>query len=163
MTATLEDAIAIALEVHRGQVDKAAEVYIQHPLRLMLGMTTEAERMVAVLHDVVEDSEDTSLESLRKRGFPEEVVAAVDCVTRREGESDQERETYEQFIERIKPNPLARRVKIADLRDNLRLDRIPNPQPKDVKRLERYRKALDRPLKAQAERCRSEFGRGPEG
>jgi len=132
---TLEDAIALALEAHRGQVDKAGEVYILHPLRLMLAMTTEAERMVAVLHDVVEDSSVT-LADLRARGFPEEVVVAVDCLTRREGE------TYEQFVERLKPNALARTAKIADLRDNLDLSRIAQPTPKDRQRQERYRRSL---------------------
>ena len=102
---TLEDAIALAVKAHRGQTDKAGQPYITHPLRVMLSLESEAEQMVGVLHDLVEDTEYT-LESLRSQGYPEEVLTAVDCVPRRRGE------TYADFIERIKPNPLARRVKL---------------------------------------------------
>ena len=101
--ATLEDAISIAAQAHRGQRDKAGAVYLLHPLRLMLRMDSEAAMMAAVLHDVVEDSEWT-LKGLRGRGFSEEVVEAVACLTHKEGES------YEEFVERLKENPLARRV-----------------------------------------------------
>ena len=135
MTATLEDAIIIAVEAHRSQKDKAGAAYITHPLRLMLQMETEPEQMVAVLHDVVEDSKMT-LEGLRERGFSEQVVEAVDGVTARAGEN------YEDFILRAKPNPLARKVKMADLRDNMRMDRIAKLKPKDLKRLARYHRAL---------------------
>lgn len=135
MTATLEDAIVIAVEAHRRQRDKAGAAYITHPLRLMLQMETEPEQMVAVLHDVVEDSKMT-LEGLRERGFSEQVVDAVDAVTARAGEN------YEDFILRAKPNPLARKVKMADLRDNMRMDRIAKLKPKDLQRLARYHRAL---------------------
>ena len=132
--ATLEDAISIAAEAHRGQRDKAGAVYLLHPLRLMLRMDSEAAMMAAVLHDVVEDS-DWTLERLRERGFPEEVVEAVACLTHRDGES------YEEFVERLKPNPLARRVKIADLEDNLNVLRVGQLGPKDFQRLEKYHRA----------------------
>ena len=135
MTAALEDAIVIAVEAHRGQKDKAGAAYITHPLRLMLQMETKVEQMVAVLHDVVEDSKMT-LEGLRERGFSEQVVDAVDAVTARAGEN------YEDFILRAKPNPLARKVKMADLRDNMRMDRIAKLKPKDLQRLARYHRAL---------------------
>ena len=141
--ATLEDAISIAAEAHRGQRDKAGAVYLLHPLRLMLRMDSEAAMMAAVLHDVVEDS-DWTLERLRERGFPEEVVDAVACLTHRDGEG------YEEFVERVKPNPLARRVKIADLEDNMNVLRIGQLGPKDLERLEKYHRAW-RALK-QAER-----------
>jgi len=134
---TLEDAIALAALAHHGQVDKASAPYILHPLRLLLRMETEAERIVAVLHDVVEDTPYT-LDALRRLGFPEAVVEAVDALTRREGES------YEAFVARAAGNPLARRVKIADLEDNLDLSRIAAPTEKDYRRLERYRRALER-------------------
>src|SRR5262249_4397457 len=98
-------------------------------------MKTEPEMMAAVLHDVVEDTP-TTLDDLRREGFPQAVVEAVDCLTRREDES------YDEFIARIKPNALARRVKIADLEDNMDLSRIPHPTDKDLARIERYRKAL---------------------
>ncbi|HEY9285643.1 MAG TPA: HD domain-containing protein [Pyrinomonadaceae bacterium] len=132
--ATLEDAISIAAEAHRGQRDKAGAVYLLHPLRLMLRMDSEAAMMAAVLHDVVEDS-DWTLERLRRRGFAEEVVEAVACLTHRDGES------YEEFVERVKPNPLARRVKIADLEDNMNVLRIGRLGPKDLERLEKYHRA----------------------
>jgi hypothetical protein len=132
---TVEDAITLALLAHRGQRDKAGSPYLLHPLRVMLRFRSEPEQMAAVLHDVVEDSPCT-LQQLRAWGYPEEVVQAVDCLTRREGE------TYDQFIERILPHPLARRVKIADLEDNLDLTRIADPQQQDRDRMERYRKAL---------------------
>ena len=134
---TLEDAIALAVEAHRGQRDKAGQTYILHPLRVMMRLETEPERMVAVLHDVVEDSPWT-LERLRGLGYPEEVLGALDCLTKREGE------TYEAFIERLLPNPLARRVKRADLEDNLDVRRLPAVTAKDSERLARYRAAWAR-------------------
>ncbi len=82
---TLERAIAIAAEAHAGQTDKAGERYILHPLRVMLAMETDVERIVAVLHDVVEDSGIT-LQDLRDEGFAEEAVAAIDALTKRDGE-----------------------------------------------------------------------------
>lgn len=116
-TATIEDAILIAAEAHKGEKDKAGAAYILHPLRMMMKMNTEAEMMTAILHDVVEDS-DWTIEDLREKGFPEEVLEAVERVTNREGES------YEQFIERAGKNPIARQVKIADLEDNMNIKRI---------------------------------------
>jgi len=82
----LETAIALAANTHAGQVDKAGQPYILHPLRVMLQVSEPHERMAAALHDVVEDT-DVSLESLRKQGFPEEVVEAVDALTKRDGET----------------------------------------------------------------------------
>jgi (p)ppGpp synthase/HD superfamily hydrolase len=133
----LEDAIALAVEAHRGQRDKAGQTYILHPLRVMLRLETETERMVAVLHDVVEDSPWT-LERLRGLGYPEEVLGALDCLTKREGE------TYEAFIERVRPHPLARRVKLADLEDNMDVRRLPAVTARDAERLARYRAAWAR-------------------
>jgi (p)ppGpp synthase/HD superfamily hydrolase len=132
--AKLEDTILLAAQAHRGQKDKAGAPYILHPLRMMLRMDTEEEMMVAVLHDVIEDSLYT-LSDLEQAGYPRAVLEAVDCLTRQQDES------YDEFIERIKPNPLARRVKLADLEDNMNLTRLPNPQEKDLERLEKYRRA----------------------
>jgi (p)ppGpp synthase/HD superfamily hydrolase len=131
---TLEDAILLAVQAHRGQKDKNGTPYVLHPLRMMLRLMTDAERMVAVLHDVVEDTPHT-LEDLRRAGYPEEVVQAVDCLTRRDTE------TYDEFIERLKPNPLAYKVKIADLEDNMDVRRISEIKESDFERLRRYRKA----------------------
>ncbi|MDY7231832.1 GTP pyrophosphokinase [Hyalangium rubrum] len=139
-TPTLEDAIALAVEAHRGQRDKVGQTYILHPLRVMMRLETEAERMAAILHDVVEDTPYT-LERLRALGYPEEVLSALECLTKREGE------TYEAFIERIRPHSLARRVKLADLEDNMDVRRLLVVGPKEAERLARYRAAWAR-LKA---------------
>ena len=135
--ADLEEAIRIALEAHRGQKDRAGAPYVLHPLRMMLRVQTDAERMAAVLHDVVEDSAWT-LDDLRARGFPGEVVDAVDALTRRPGED------YDAAVERAAAHPVARRVKLADLEDNLDLRRLPELGERDVERLNRYLRAWRR-------------------
>lgn len=132
---TLEHAIVLAAKAHQGQVDKAGAPYILHPLRVMLRLTGVEERIIAVLHDVVEDCGWT-FERLRTEGFSDRVIAAIDSLTRRPNE------TYEQFVLRAASNPLARRVKLADLRDNCDLSRITNPTPKDHERIEKYRRAI---------------------
>jgi (p)ppGpp synthase/HD superfamily hydrolase len=134
---TLEDAIVLAAQSHRGQVDKAGAPYILHPLRVMLRLKDEADRIAAVLHDVLEDAGIT-VEFLREQGYREEVLGALDALTRREGES------YADFIERAAGNPLARRVKLADLADNLDASRLPEITPKDQERLARYQAAWER-------------------
>ncbi|OJT23993.1 GTP pyrophosphokinase [Archangium sp. Cb G35] len=134
---TLEDAIALAVEAHRGQRDKSGKAYILHPLRVMMRLETDTERMVAILHDVVEDTPWT-LERLRGLGYPEEVLSALDCLTKREGE------TYEAFIERVLPHPLARRVKRADLEDNMDVRRLLAFTERDAERMARYRAAWAR-------------------
>jgi (p)ppGpp synthase/HD superfamily hydrolase len=132
----LERAIAIAAEGHAGQVDKAGEPYILHPLRVMLSCATEDERIVGVLHDVVEDCPDWTFERLRQEGFSDTVLAALDSVTRREGEA------YEAFVERAATNPIGRRVKLADLGDNCDLGRISAPTERDLGRIDKYRRAI---------------------
>jgi (p)ppGpp synthase/HD superfamily hydrolase len=137
--ATLERAIEIAAQVHTGQVDKAGQPYILHPLRLMLAVSSPEARMAAVLHDVVEDSEGAvTLETLRAEGFSGDVVAAVEALTKRAEEEDD----YEAFIRRLAPNPLAREVKLADLRDNSDLSRIAAPTERDRERIKKYRRAI---------------------
>ena len=129
----LEKAIRLATQSHAKirQKDKAGKPYILHPLRIMVRMRTEAEMMAAVLHDVVEDTGWT-LDALRKEGFPEEVVEAVDCLTQRKGEA------YKDFIERLKPNLIARRVKLADLEDNMDVKRITRLSDRDTQRINKY-------------------------
>lgn len=135
--ATLEDAIALAVEAHKGQKDKGDDPYILHPLRVMFTCKSEVERIVAVLHDVVEDT-DVSFDDLRRLGFSEEVLTALECVTKREGEA------YEQFVERAAGNPIARVVKLADLQDNMDLRRLDAVEPKDIERFQKYVKAWRR-------------------
>jgi (p)ppGpp synthase/HD superfamily hydrolase len=128
---TLEDAIALAVEAHRGQKDKNGQPYILHALRVMLRLGSERERIVGVLHDVVEDTP-TTLDDLRALGYEEGVVTAIEHVTRREDE------TYEQFTARAASDPIARRVKLADLEDNLDVRRLATITAMDAERFQRY-------------------------
>ena len=132
---TLERAIALAARAHEGQLDKAGAPYILHPLRIMLQLRKSDEQMAAVLHDVVEDCGWT-LDQLRKEGFSETVVAAVDSVTNRAGEK------YEDFVLRASKDPIGRLIKLADLQDNCDLSRIANPTDKDFERIEKYKRAI---------------------
>lgn len=133
----LEKAILIAVKAHKGQVDKGGSPYILHPLRVMFSLKDEKERICAVLHDVIEDT-DITLDYLRNDGFSEEILLALDALTKRKNES------YDQFIDRIIYNRLACHVKLADLNDNMNLERIENPSQKDFERIEKYRKAVDK-------------------
>ena len=128
----LELAIYVAAEAHSEQKDKVGGSYILHPIRVMMAMETDTERMAAVLHDVLEDT-DFGEEDVAFYGFSEEVMDAIKCLTRSEDE------TYMDYIKRVNLNPIARKVKIADLEDNMDLKRIKNPTEKDFKRLESYR------------------------
>jgi (p)ppGpp synthase/HD superfamily hydrolase len=139
---SIEDAISLAIKTHRGQKDKAGAPYILHPLRVMQAMATETEMIVAVLHDVVEDGE-MAIDDLRKAGYSEEILVAIDCLTRRDGEE------YDQFIDRVEGTTLARKVKIADLQDNLDLGRIREPNERDFNRIKKYQKALAELRKAE--------------
>ena len=132
--ATLERAVQIAAGAHLGQRDKSGAPYLLHPLRMMLRMDSEPAMIAAILHDVVEDSEWT-IDRLRAEGFSEDILRAVDCLTHREGES------YETFVKRVKTDALARRVKLADLEDNMNLKRLSQVTPKDLARLEKYHRA----------------------
>ena len=132
---TLERAIEIATQAHEGQVDKAGNAYIGHPLRVMAMGKNEQEKIAGVLHDIVEDSPWT-FEMLEDEGFAPEIIAALKCVTK-----ISENEDYDDFIERVKKNPLAVAVKINDLTDNMDIRRLPYLSDKDVKRLKKYLKA----------------------
>jgi (p)ppGpp synthase/HD superfamily hydrolase len=134
---TVADAISLAARVHRDQRDKAGEAYILHPLRVMLRQTDETDRIVAVLHDVLEDS-DVTAEDLRGSGYSDDVIAALEALTKHAGE------TYDDFIERVAENSIARRVKLADLEDNLDATRLTTVEEKDLERMEKYRRARER-------------------
>lgn len=135
LQALLERAIAIAEKQHAGQVDKAGRPYIEHPLRVMKTMSNDADRIVAILHDVIEDT-DFTLDQLVAEGFPGYILEALDAVTRRDGE------IYEAFVARAAMNPIGRRVKYADLQDNADLSRIAAPTAADVARTEKYHRAM---------------------
>ena len=132
--ATLERAIELAARAHAGQRDKGGHPYILHPLRVMMVMNTDAQRMAAVLHDIVEDTPVT-FEDLLAEGFSVEVVDAVRALTKHTGE------TRVDAARRIVRNPVARAVKLADIADNMDLSRIPNPTTRDLERLREYESA----------------------
>lgn len=135
---TLAQAITLAAEAHQEQLDRAGQPYILHPLRVMFQMESDLDRIVAILHDVVEDTAYTFAD-LRQMGYSEEIIAALDGVTRREEES------YEAFVERSAQNPISRRVKLADLTDNMDIRRLDGElSDKDVARLKRYQRAWQR-------------------
>jgi len=132
--ATIEKALQIAAKAHEGQVDKEGLPYILHPLRVMNSVEGESARIVAVLHDVIEDTAVTE-DDLRQQGFGESVLAAVRCVTHRKGEP------YADYVVRCKANEVARQVKLADLEDNSRLGRTilrPDRIGTDLARIRRY-------------------------
>ena len=137
---TLAKALEVAAAAHTGRFDRYGRPYLLHPLRVMERLKTEEERMTALLHDVVEDSAIT-LDDLRREGFSAEVVAAVDALSKREGEA------YPGYLARVEQNPLARRVKIADLEDNMDLRRFREITPADRERLNRYLDAWHRLLR----------------
>lgn len=129
-----EKAIGIAVAAHQGLKDRYGAPYILHPLRVMARVQTTREKTVAILHDVVEDTNWT-FERLRKEGFPEEIISALDCLTKRD------KEPYEELVKRAADNPLARRVKIADLEDNMDIRRMAEVTDEAKARLARYLKA----------------------
>ncbi len=133
----LQKAIALAAAAHHWQKRKKGSPYVLHPLRMVCALNTEAEQIVAVLHDVVEDTHWT-FDDLRREGFPEDILQALDCVTERKGES------YDDFLTRAASNPIARRVKLADLEDNMNVRDLPEVTPKDALRLSKYVKAWHR-------------------
>lgn len=132
----LLNAIRIAINAHDGQTDKLGQPYTLHPLRVMLMANTEQERIVGVLHDVIEDCPDWPKERLALH-FSDEIMTALESVTRREGES------YEDFVLRAKANPIGREVKMNDLADNLDPARLAVLSPADRDRLKaKYLKAM---------------------
>ncbi len=138
---TLEEAIRVAVEAHAGQLDKAGQPYILHPLRVMMTVespTPEAARILAVLHDLVEDTVWT-VESLdAKYGLTPEVQAALRLLTH--GDEDD----YDAYVTKVATNPLARAVKVADLRDNLDVTRLEAVTEKDARRISKYLRSLRR-------------------
>jgi (p)ppGpp synthase/HD superfamily hydrolase len=129
---------AIAEAAHAGQVDKAGAPYFAHPARVAAALSDGLARCAAYLHDVIEDCPGWTLARLAEEGMPAEVIAAVDALTKRANEDG------EAYLARVLANPLAVRVKIADLRDNMDLSRIARPTRRDFQRLEKYQRMLPR-------------------
>jgi GTP pyrophosphokinase len=131
----IEKAMQVALNAHKSQTDKAGEAYIKHPIRVMRDVENEEEKVVALLHDVVEDST-VSFEDLERR-FSDRIVDAVRAMTKKDDES------YSEFIERAKENEISREVKKADIRDNLDLSRLDEVTEEDLQRAKNYHKSLE--------------------
>jgi len=128
-------AMDIAYQAHAGQTDKAGKPYIMHPFTVALKQTNDYAKCAALLHDVVEDS-DYTIDDLKSFGFPEEVIKAVQLLTHIEGVE------YFDYIKAISENDLAKSVKLADLSHNSDLTRLEIVSDKDIKRVEKYKKAM---------------------
>jgi len=142
----LQDAISLARRVHEGQTDKAGAPYFGHLERVMNRVNGADLKIIAVLHDSIEDTDDSmpinvTPEYLRATGYPAHIVAAIESLTKHADEEGSD-EGYMRFIKRAAQNPLARAVKIADLQDNMDLSRIANVTDKDRQRLAKYERAL---------------------
>lgn len=133
-------ALALAKAAHAGQFDKGGHPYIYHPMAVAEMVESEEEKTVALLHDIVEDTA-TTFDDLRKQGFPDHIVEAVQALTKVTGIA------YEDYLEIVKQNKLALTVKIADMTHNSDLSRIPHPTAKDYVRVNKYRR-LSQELKA---------------
>jgi len=134
---TLSKAIEIATKAHEGATDKYGSPYINHVTRVMNMGQTDNEKIVGVLHDVIEDTPWT-FEDLEKEGFSKDVIDALKCVTKTSEDED-----YEEFITRVKINPLAVKVKLNDLTDNMDIKRMPEVLESDLKRLNKYLRAYN--------------------
>lgn len=135
MNQLLSKAINLAMQAHAGQVDKAGMPYAGHVMRVMQAGRTIDEKIVGVLHDLVEDT-DWTFEALLAEGFPTHIIDALRCVTKLSDD-----EPYDAFIQRVKTNPLAVAVKINDLTDNMDIQRLSDITENDVQRLRKYLKA----------------------
>lgn len=149
----LQKAIAIAVEAHEGQTDKGGSPYILHPLRVMMSLKTEEEMIVGVLHDVIEDCSDKGFdwERLRQEGFTGEILEALYSVTKTPEEEayfktlsgEEKISAYLKFVARAKQNPIGRRVKRADIFENLNVSRLGELREKDLFRLNQYKRAVE--------------------
>ena len=131
----IDIALAIARKAHAGQVDKAGVDYIQHPLYVASQVKTEQEKAAALLHDVLEDSDITAADLLAY-GLSNEVVTAVQTLTKKKGQS------YQDYLEKVKSNNLARVVKLADLKHNSDLSRLKTVSNTDYERVKKYKNAI---------------------
>ncbi len=127
-------ALSIATVAHEGQVDKGGAPYISHPVRVASRCSNTDEKIVAYLHDVIEDTNVTT-DELLSQGFPERIIEAILSVTRKKEES------YEDFIKRCGANKIGRQVKIHDLEDNMDITRLLSLRQEDTERIEKYKKA----------------------
>ena len=141
----MQHAIELATEAHKNQKDRAGKPYIGHVTRVSQAGRTPEERMAGILHDIVEDT-DWTFEQLAGEGIPPQVIDAVRCLTKQEGED------YGHFIERVKTNPIAIEVKLNDLRDNMDVTRIPEIDDWYVAHLRKYHRAYNDLIKLHKKR-----------
>ena len=129
-------AIMQMFELHKGKTDKADIPYVFHPWSVAEAMDDEISTVVALLHDTVEDTPIT-LEDLREEGYPEEVLEALALLTHDKSVD------YFDYVKALAPNPIARKVKLADLRHNSDITRINEVTEEDLARIEKYKKAIE--------------------
>jgi len=143
--ATIERAIKIAVDAHKGQKDKSGVPYIRHLMRVMDKGENELEKICGVLHDIVEDTNWT-FEKLEQEGYRKEIVDVLKCITK-----ETEEENYDHFIDRVKQNKTAIKVKLNDLQDNMNITRLHQITEKDLNRLNKYIKAYNELLEIKNE------------
>ncbi len=136
-TALTKKAMKICFEAHKNQKDKTGLPYVFHPFHLAEQMTDETTVIAALLHDVIEDT-DLTLENLKKEGFGDTVLEALTLLTHDPAVP------YMEYIESIRHNPVARAVKLADLRHNSDLTRLNQICDNDLQRNEKYLEAIRR-------------------
>ena len=136
MDELLERAIKLAVKYHKGQYDKGGNPYIEHPLRVMEDVESIEEKVLAILHDVLEDC-DVSKDQLIKAGIPEYLVEKLAILCKGKNEK------YFDYIDRIKADRLTINVKLSDLKDNMNLKRLKEVTEKDINRIEKYKKAKE--------------------
>ncbi|MBR4872836.1 MAG: GTP pyrophosphokinase [Clostridia bacterium] len=134
-TPMTKKALKLCFEAHKDQLDKSDMPYVFHPFHLAEQMTDEVTTIVALLHDVIEDA-DYTLENLREMGFPEAALEAIALMTHAPDVP------YMDYVAKIKTNPVARAVKLADLRHNSDETRLDYVTPRDEARAEKYKKAI---------------------
>lgn len=135
-TEMTKKAMKLSFEAHRDQCDKGGMPYVYHPFHLAEQMDSEETVIVALLHDAVEDS-DYTLDDIAKMGFSKTVTDALDLMTRRDGVP------YMDYVSKLKENPVARAVKLADLRHNSDLSRLDAVDEKALERVEKYKRAIE--------------------
>ena len=133
-TEQTKKAMQICFNAHKNQLDKSGLPYIYHPIRVAEQMKDEKTIVVALLHDVVEDT-DITINDIISLGFDEDIVEALKCMTHDKTVS------YFDYIKKISTNSIATKVKLADLRDNMDLSRLDNVNDEDLKRLKKYKES----------------------
>ena len=140
---TLETALRIAAEAQEGQTDKAGGSYVLHPIRMALSLYSPDEWIGALLHDVVEDCPGWRFARIASYGFGPDIIAAIKSVAKDPQADLSDEDEYVTFVARAAGNPIGRSVKLADLRDNCDLSRIPEPKDRDRARVEKYNRAIE--------------------